>query len=74
MYVVFTGYSCLAISVAAMGIVMNLHSDPDASPAVVGGFVIFALVLVTLTGVLYRPLFRESHAGLGLVRINRGTG
>jgi hypothetical protein len=74
MYVMFTGYSCLAISVAAMGIVMNLHSDPDASPAVTGGFVIFALVFVTLTVVLYRPLFRESHAGLDSVRINGGTG
>jgi hypothetical protein len=48
MYVMFTDYSCLAISVASMGIVMNLHSDPDASPALTGGFVIFALIFVTL--------------------------
>lgn len=54
MYVMFTDYSCLAISVASMGIVMNLHSDPDASPALTGCFVIFALILVRLTMVLLR--------------------
>jgi hypothetical protein len=64
MYVMFTGYSCLAIAVASMGIVMNVNSDPDASPTLTGGFVIFALIFVTLTVVLYRPLFPGSHAGL----------
>jgi hypothetical protein len=63
MYVMFTGYSCLAISVATMGIVMNLNSDPDASPMVTAGFVIFALVFVTLTIRLYRPLRQRSYAG-----------
>lgn len=68
MYVMLTGYSCLAISVAAMGIVMNINADPDASPALTGGFVIFALMFVTLTIVLYRPLFRRSDSRQDPVR------
>ena len=68
MYVMFTGYSCLAISVATMVTVMNLNADPDASPALTGGFVIFALIFVTLTVVLYRPLFRRSDSWQDQVR------
>jgi hypothetical protein len=53
---------------------MNLRSDPDASPTLTGGFMIFALIFVTLTVVLYRPLFRESYAATDPVRINGGSG
>ncbi|GAA4580155.1 hypothetical protein GCM10023176_59170 [Micromonospora coerulea] len=59
MYALLTGYSCLAVSVAAMGVVMNVNGDPDASPALATGFGFFALVFVTLTAALYRPLFRR---------------
>ena len=59
MYTLLTGYSCLAVSVAAMGVVMNVNGDPDASPALAVGFGFFALVFVTLTAALYRPLFRQ---------------
>jgi hypothetical protein len=60
MYVLLTGYTCLAISVAAMAIVMYANSDPDASVAVTAGFLIFAVAFVTLTVLLYRPLFRRT--------------
>lgn len=46
-YVLLTGYTCLAISVAAMAIVMYANSDPDASLAVTAGFSAFALAFVT---------------------------
>jgi hypothetical protein len=42
-----------------MGVVMNVNGDPDASPGLAVGFGFFALVFVTLTGALYRPLFRQ---------------
>ena len=75
MYVIFTAYSCLAISVAAMGIVMNLNDDPDASPTLTGGFVIFALIFVALTVLLYRPLFRQPRSARGPVPAEgRGVG
>ena len=59
MYPLLTGYTLLGVSVAAMGVVMNLHADPDASPALTAGFVSFAAVFATLTAALYRPLFRR---------------
>ncbi len=56
MYTMLTGYTCLAVSVAAMGVVMNVNGDPDASAALAGGFAAFALAFVVLTALLYRPL------------------
>lgn len=59
MYALLTGYSCLAVSVASMAMVMLVNGDPDASPALAVGFGSFALVFVALTVALYRPLFRR---------------
>lgn len=56
-YVVLTGYSCLAVSVASMGLIMYANGDPDASLPLTAGFVGFAAVLAVLTVTLYRPLF-----------------
>jgi hypothetical protein len=66
MYAMLTGYTCLAIAVAAMGVVMYANDDPDASLGLAGGFVVFALLFATLTTLLYRPLFahrRSVHDG-----------
>jgi hypothetical protein len=66
MYAMLTGYTCLAIAVAAMGVVMYANDDPDASLGLAGGFVLFALLFATLTTLLYRPLFthgRSVHDG-----------
>ena len=60
MYAMLTGYTCLAIAVAAMAVVMLVRHDPDASAAVAGGFAVFAAAFVTLSVALYRPLF-PSH-------------
>jgi hypothetical protein len=57
--VLITGYTCLAISVAAMAIVMFANSDPDASLAITAGFSAFALAFVTLTVLFYRPLIQS---------------
>lgn len=57
-YPLLTGYACLAVSVAAMAVVMNVNADPDASPGLAAGFLVFALVFVVLAVALYRPLFR----------------
>jgi hypothetical protein len=59
MYVLFTGYTCLAISVAAMGLVMYVNRDPDSSLGLAGGFLVFALVFVSMTAMLYQPLLRR---------------
>ncbi|NES16437.1 MULTISPECIES: hypothetical protein [Micromonospora] len=59
-YVLLTGYSCLALSVAAMAAVMLVNGDPDASAGLAAGFGLFALVFVTLTAALYRPLFHRN--------------
>jgi hypothetical protein len=59
MYVIFTGYTCLATSVAAMGLVMYLNHDPDSSLGLAGGFLVFALVFAAVTGMLYLPLLRQ---------------
>ncbi|GGM21306.1 hypothetical protein GCM10011608_02470 [Micromonospora sonchi] len=58
-YTLLTGYSCLAVSVAAMAVVMIANGDPDASPALAVGVGLFALVFVTLIAALYRPLLRR---------------
>jgi O-antigen/teichoic acid export membrane protein len=57
MCVLITGYTCLAIAVAAMGIMMYANADPDASLGIAVGFVLFALVFVMLTVMLYQPFF-----------------
>lgn len=56
-YPLLTGYTCLALAVAAMALVMILRNDPDASATLALGFGTFAAVLVVLTVALYRPLF-----------------
>lgn len=57
-----TGYTCLAIAVAAMGVVMYGNEEPDASLGLAGGFVFFAVVFATLTTLLYRPLFAQHRS------------
>ncbi len=56
-HVVLTGYTCLAMSVASMGLLMYENGDPDASLPLTAGFVGFAFVLALLTLRLYWPLF-----------------
>jgi hypothetical protein len=63
MYAMLTGYTCLAIAVAAMAVVMLARHDPDASAAVAGGFIGFAAVFVALSVALYRPLFSAGRLG-----------
>ncbi len=67
MYAMLTGYTCLAIAVAVMGVVMYANDDPDASLGLAGGgFVMFAVIFTSLTTLLYRPLFahpRSIHDG-----------
>ena len=63
MYVLLTGYNCLAVAVAAMAVVMYVNADPDASLVLVGGFSAFALAFATLTILLYRPFFGVRSAG-----------
>jgi hypothetical protein len=45
-YPLLTGYTCLGVSVTAMGLVMNLEGDPDASPELTTGFLLFALTFL----------------------------
>jgi hypothetical protein len=61
MYVILTGYTCLAASVAAMAVVMYANADPDASAGLIIGFGFFALAFATLTVLLYRPFFVPSR-------------
>ncbi len=61
MYPLLTAYTLLGVSVTAMGLVMNLHGDPDASLAMTGGFAAFTAVFAALTVALYRPLFARSE-------------
>jgi len=61
MYVILTGYTCLATSVAAMAVVMYVNADPDASAGLVIGIAAFALAFATLTVLLYRPFFVRSE-------------
>jgi hypothetical protein len=58
-YVLMTGFTCLAVSVTAMALVMIRDSDPDASVGLAVGFGLFALVFVVLAGLLFRPLFTD---------------
>lgn len=57
MYPLLTGYALLAASVASMAVVMYTRADPDASPALMAGFLSFALLFAGLAVVTYRPLF-----------------
>lgn len=59
LYPLLTGYTCLSISVSAMGAVMWVRDDPDASLALASGFAGIALALVGLLVALYRPLMRS---------------
>ena len=59
-YVLLTGYTCLAVSVATMALIMLINDDPDASAGLAVGFGVFAAVLIILTALLYRPLFTQS--------------
>ena len=62
-YPLLTGYACLAASVAAMAVVMNLNADPDASLGLTTGFLVFAMIFIGLAVALYRPLFhRGGHS------------
>jgi hypothetical protein len=56
-YPLLTAYTLLGVSVTAMGVVMNLHADPDASVALTAGFGLFTVAFAVLTAALYRPLF-----------------
>ena len=56
-YPLLTGYTCLAVSVAAMALVMLAGGDPDASPPLAVGFTVFAGLFLAITAALYRPLF-----------------
>lgn len=55
-YPLLTAYTLLGVSVTAMGVLMNLHADPDASLGLTAGFAGFTAVFAILTGALYRPL------------------
>jgi hypothetical protein len=64
-YVLLTGYTCLAIAVAAMSLVMYANADPDASVGIAGGFLVFALAFTILTVLLYRPFFGRASTEVG---------
>ena len=73
-YVVLTGYTCLAISVATMGLIMYDNGDPGASLSLTTGLIGFAAVLVVLTLNLYRPLLGGSVNEGGTTRTIGGPG
>jgi hypothetical protein len=52
-----TAYALLGVSVTAMGVVMNVRADPDASLGLTAGFLVFTAVFAGLAAALYRPLF-----------------
>jgi hypothetical protein len=56
-YALLTAYTLLGFSVTAMGVVMNLHADPDASLLLTAAFALFTGAFVALSTALYRPLF-----------------
>lgn len=64
-YPLLTGYSCLAVSVTAMAVVMAVESDPDASLTMTAGFTGFTVALAALTIVLYRPLLAGGAVSTG---------
>jgi hypothetical protein len=59
-YPLLTAYALLGVSVTAMGVLMNLHADPDASVALTAGFALFTVAFTALTAALYRPLWGDS--------------
>ncbi len=61
-YVLLTGYTCLAVTVAATAIVMYVNSDPDSSIVLIAGFGVFALALATLTVRVYRSFLTGGRA------------
>ena len=63
MYPLFTGYTCLALSVTGMAFVMLVKDDPDASLGLASGFAVFALGFLLLTVRLYRPLMTPGRKG-----------
>ncbi len=62
-YLLLTAYTLLGVSVTAMGVVMNLHADPDASVTLTAGFAIFTVAFAALTAALYRPLLARRADG-----------
>ncbi|MDX6302546.1 MAG: hypothetical protein QOF53_3760 [Nocardioidaceae bacterium] len=54
MLAIIGGYALLAVSVAAMAIVMSVQGDPDAFPGTLVGSVGAAALLLGLAGYLYR--------------------
>lgn len=62
MYAVLGGYSLLAIAVVAMGVVMQVEDDPGASLGLTLGLAGFAVALLSLSVLLYRPLLRRPPA------------
>ncbi|HEX8344913.1 MAG TPA: hypothetical protein VF657_09240 [Actinoplanes sp.] len=56
-YALLTAYTLLGFSVTAMGVVMNLHADPDASLLLTAAFALFTGAFAALSTALYRPLF-----------------
>ncbi|WP_446218642.1 hypothetical protein [Micromonospora sp. IBHARD004] len=61
-YALLTGWTCLAVSVTTMGVVMVVNGDPDASPVLVGGFGVVAVALGLLTVTFYRSLVLRRRA------------
>jgi hypothetical protein len=57
MYPLLTGYAFLAVSVAAMAVVMYVDRDPDASLTLLAAFLGFAVLFAGLALVIYRPFF-----------------
>jgi hypothetical protein len=62
MYPLLTGYTLLGCAVTAMGVVMNVNADPDASVGLTAGFAGFTAAFAVLTVLLYRPLFTRGTA------------
>lgn len=57
-YAVVGWFALLGSSVAGMAIVMRSAGDPEATWFTTIGFVVFAVLGLTLAVILYRPLFR----------------
>ena len=58
-YAVVGWFALLGSSVAGMAIVMRSAGDPEATWITTIGFVVFAALGLTLSVILYRPLFRS---------------
>jgi hypothetical protein len=59
LYPLLTGYTCLAISVASMAVVMLARDDPDASWFLAAGFAVATVALLALVAATYRPLWHR---------------